>query len=431
MMINHLILSLLYITNCFIISNGNLNHKDINNINFNEINNDTIIKGKKLIFESYKYYKNYILFNSPRNNGTNSTFLKYDIKNHTYEPFPNSEINNYDNSIKNCSNFISVISFEVDEEDNLFILDEGSNNCTAKLYKIKLNENNINEIKENIIYNTDKYIIKNSIILNNFVIDKINNYAYIIYCNKSLEEDKKQLLQIIGIDLKSQKNKLIEFKLDFDENYLVQNNFNKSFPEIANYFNKKIVSISLSCDGEALFMSPLESIKMYSIFTKDIREENQDLIVNEAYKNDATLSFITSNMGNLYFSGIEQKVIYVAAQLDNDLKEFDYRGFDKIYITEENVSLISKVSLNNGALLITSKKVDKNGNYKSIPIAKMIEDNNTYEKSYMFKCNGIIYKYDWKSLLVWIIFFIIVIFMIIFVLVENNQDLNINNKKQN
>ena len=60
MMINHLILFLLYITNCISISNGNLNHKDINNINFNEINNDTIIKGKKLIFESYKYYKNYI-----------------------------------------------------------------------------------------------------------------------------------------------------------------------------------------------------------------------------------------------------------------------------------------------------------------------------------------------------------------------------------
>ena len=134
-------------------------------------------------------------------------------------------------------------------------------------------------------------------------------------------------------------------------------------------------------------------------------------------------------MGNLFFSGIEQKVIYVAAQLDNDLKEFDYRGFDRINITEENVSLISKVSLNNGVLLITSKKVDEKGNYKSNPIKKMIEENNTYEKSYMFKCNGIIYKYDWKSLLVWIIFFIIVIFMIIFVLVENNQDLNTNNKK--
>ena len=56
-------------------------------------------------------------------------------------------------------------------------------------------------------------------------------------------------------------------------------------------------------------------------------------------------------MGNLYFSGIEQKVIYVAAQLDNDLKEFDYRGFDRINIKAENVSLISKVTLNNGALL--------------------------------------------------------------------------------
>ena len=419
-MINYVIFILFYATYC--IDNNNLKYKDINNININDINDATLLQRKKLIFESYKYYKNYLLFNSPRNNYSDiNTFLKYDKEKNIFESFPNSQFNDFNISNNTCSNFISVISFEVDDEDNIFVLDEGSFECQAKLYKMKLNEK---KVIENIAYNTNKFIIKEKIILNDFVIDKINNYAYIIYINKTLEEDKKQLLQIIGIDLNSKDVKLIEIKLDFDENYSIKNNFNQSFPVTDQNFYKKLVSISLSCDGEALFISPLASRKIYSIFTKDIIEENKDIIINEAYKNDASLSLITSNIGNLYFSGIEQKVIYIAGQLNNDLTEFDYRGFNKINIPE-NISFISKVSINNGKLLITSRKVDK-----PVYIEKEIEEDNSYEKTYMFKCTGIIYKYDWKSFFVWIIFAIIVLFMIIFVMIENNQDLN-NNKKEN
>ena len=218
------------------------------------------------------------MFNSPRNNYSDiNTFLKYDKEKNISEPFPNSQFNDFNISNNTCSNFISVISFEVDDEDNIFVLDEGSLECQAKLYKMKVNEK---KVIENIAYNTNKFIIKEKIILNDFVIDKINNYAYIIYINKTLEEDKKQLLQIIGIDLNSKDVKLIEIKLDFDENYSVVNNFNQSFPVSYQNFYKKLVSISLSCDGGALFISPLASRKIYSISTKDIIEESKDIIIN-------------------------------------------------------------------------------------------------------------------------------------------------------
>ena len=158
-------------------------------------------------------------------------------------------------------------------------------------------------------------------------------------------------------------------------------------------------------------------------------EEKDDIQINEAYKNDASSSLITSNMGNLYFSGIEQNVIYIIAQIDNDLSEFDYRSFGKIEI-DEDISYISKISLANGVLYLTAKTFLSDGNFKSELIKIEIEEGNSYEKSYMNRCSGLIYKYDWKSYSVWIIFCLIVIFIVVFVLVENKQDFD-NNKKEN
>ena len=154
-------------------------------------------------------------------------------------------------------------------------------------------------------------------------------------------------------------------------------------------------------------------------------EEKDDIQINEAYKNDASSSLIISNMGNLYFSGIEQNVIYIIAQIDNDLSEFDYRSFGKIEI-DEDISYISKISLANGVLYLTAKTFLSDGNFKSELIKIEIEEGNSYEKSYMNRCSGLIYKYDWKSYSVWIIFCLIVIFIVVFVLVENKQDFDIN-----
>ena len=119
----------------------------------------------------------------------------------------------------------------------------------------------------------------------------------------------------------------------------------------------------------------------------------------------------------------------MAAQLDNDLSRFDYRGFNKIEIPE-GVTFISKISINDVALLLNYKKNINTSYIKTGFFEKRIDEDNNYEKTYVYKCTGLIYKYDWKSLFVWIIFAIIVVFIIIFVLVKNKQDLD-NNKKSN
>jgi hypothetical protein len=319
-----------------------------------------------------------------------------------------------------------VISFEVDDEDYLYVLDEGNSNCSARLFKMKLNGN---KIEENKIYNMIKFVNTQNILLNDFVIDKINNYAYIIYFDGTSKENNQQSLELIVVDLDTKNVQFKEIKIDFDENYVISEELNQSFPKIFSSFSKKLVSISLSCDAEVLFISPFASRKIFSISTEALRESKSEFNIKEAYKNDATLSIMASDMGNLYFWGVEQKTIFMAAQLDNDLSRFDYRGFNKIEIPE-GVTFISKISIANGTLLLTYKS-HINGTYDERGFfEKKIDEDNNYEKSYVYKCTGLIYKYDWKSLFVWIIFAIIVIFIIVFVLVENKQDLD-NNKKTN
>jgi len=417
-----LIISNLCNVNC-IFNNNNLN----NNKN-DDPDDKVIIQGKKLFFESYKYYNNNTLFNSPRNKNSSYTLAKYDKNTDEYTPFPNEHFIYQDTTSKCGENFISIVSMEVDDEDYLYLLDEGSEQCPAKLYKMKIKGNKIEEKK---IYNTTKILNTKDKILNDFVIDKINNYAYIIYYDGEGEENSKQTFKIIVIDL--EKNEISKWKsvqIDFDENYLIDSELNQSYSKIFSHFQKKLVRISLSCDGESLFFSPFASRKIYSISTKDLREKDNVEKINEAYKNDATMSLISSNLGNLFFWGIEQKAIFLVGQIDNDLSRFDYRGFNKIEI-KKNVSFISKISLEDGKLLLTYNNYVNESFSKREFFEKEIDEDNTYEKSYVYRCTGLIYKYDWKSIFVWIIFAIIVFFIIIFVLVENKQDFDNNNKKTN
>ena len=418
--LSRLILFIIYLLkiHCYF-NNDNLNLKTTNDLNIGSINSEDELLEKKLLFESYKYNNNSILFNTPRIDNENYTLGKWNKEKKEYLPFPNDEWNKKNS---NCDgSFISVLSFEFDDKDNLYVFDEGNKTCPDKLCKLKMNGN---EVEESIIYNINKTFNTKNILFDSFVVDKINNYAYLIYTNDSSTNENKQTLHIILIDLNSKhiNSDEVLIKIKFDENYSIPNKINENL-NINNY-EKKLVSITLSCDGESLFISPFSDRKIYSISTEDLRNNNKNLIINEAYKNDASLSLISSDIGNLYFTGYEKNVIYIAGQIDNDLSGFDYRSLDKIEI-KENISFISKISLANGKLYITYINETKTGYFE-----KKIDEDNTFENSYVYRCTGLIYKYDWKSYFVWVIFFLIVIFIIIFVLDDNKHDLD-NNKKEN
>ena len=413
-----LILFNIYTLNCLNDKeNNNLINESINHINIKL--NDEIFE-KKFFFESYKYHKNSIFWNIPRNNNNTSTFLSFKKNKTKANPWPNSKFNDYKANLEDCKPFISVIAFEFDDDNNLYILDEGSSECSVKLYKFNLDESFDNYET----YDINLYI-NESTLFNDLTLDTNNNYVYILYTNLTLSNNQYYSSGIIVIDFNNDNNiQKIPIHIIQDENYSITDNVKN----ITNYY-KKMISISLSCDGESLFISPLNSRKIYSISTEELREEGKNIKINEAYKNDATSSLIVSNLANLYFPGIEEKVIYIAGQIDNDLSRFDYRSMDKIDISKDinDFTFISKISINNGILYLTIKKY-KDNMYESDFIEKKINEENNYENSYVYKCIGLAYTYNWTSFIVWIIFGIIIIMIIVFVIVENQQDKDINKK---
>ena len=420
---------LIIILNIHIINSFKLNdksylsHKSINNLNIES--NDEIL-GKKLLFESFKFYNNSIYWNIPRNdeNKNNNTFLIFQNIKDKASPWPNEEYNNYQDNVSNCERFISVISFEFDDDNNLYILDEGSSFCSSKLFIFNLN-GDLNQPKK---YDLSIKFNEN-FLFNDFTIDTNNNYVFILCSNFDSNDNKYNSSEIILIDFNHDDITHISLKINFDENYLLPENIN-----IKNNLYKKGISITLSCDGESLFISPLLSRKIYSVSTEKIRNKEKYInIEEEAYKNEATSSIIISNIGNLYFPGIEEKVIYMSGQIDNDLSRFDYRSMDKIDISKDisNNTFISKIYLYNGIFYLTIKKYDSDNNiYEANYLEKRITEENDYENTYVYKCSGLAYKYKWSSSFVWIIFALIVIMIIIFVVVENKQDMD-NNKKNN
>lgn len=376
---------------------------------------------EKALFGNMKVSNNYIYYNYPiigKTKFENSTFQRGKITDEIeFEPWPKNNINKLD------SNCASIIDFDIDEEENVYLLDEGINsNCPIKFYQF--NDNNNNTLLNLNI--SIKNANDENITLSNFVIDKIKNYTYIAYY-KQIENNGYEVgFFAINLKEKSVKNtKLKEPKLIFDEKYSFSNEFiENNFPKL----EKKIINIALSCDGKYLFFCPLLTRKIYSVSTQAIIDSEEIIkeIITEAYKNDLTSAIISSNMRNLFFAGIENKTIYVAGQIDNELSIFDYKGFVTLNINKTNWP--TRLSINNGTLYITSCKNIYKGN-KTIVEMEIFQVPINGEQSYIVKCSGLDYVWSFNAYIIWIIFLLVVGLIWVFVFYGNQQDKESINKK--
>ena len=385
----------------------------------NKIDNEDIIlrkKSEKILLENIIYLNEKEIFcNFPRGiNESYPTFVKFE--NDTYKPWPNEGYNN--------KTFISIISFDFDNEDNIYILDEGNNNNSIILYKFNNKGEKLKQYKILVNKSTTLNII-------DFVIDKINKYIYISYYNQTYnEKDEYEIGFLVkklnNDDYKTKKVVLKDQKLKYDDKYDLESNLIKNhFPDVT----KKYISMSLSCDGKVLFFSPLSSRMIFSVLTETIRNNDNISLknVNEAYKNDASHTMIYGNLGNLYFNGIENNVTYIAGQIDNDLTIFDYKGID----TRENdkkMTFVTKMNIRDGFLYIICKDIEEDEEIYTVK-TKIFRTEIDKEKSYVYKCAGLSHKWEWNSYVIWILFFLIVIFVLVFVFIENKEDKDINKNK--
>ena len=90
----------------------------------------------------------------------------------------------------------------------------------------------------------------------------------------------------------------------------------------------------------------------------------------------------------------------------------------------------AKLSITEGVLYIISKNIEKNdenSNNISNQVFKVsIDDDN----SYVYECVGVAYKWKFIAYFIWGIFALVVLFVLVFVYVENDLDQELINKKK-
>jgi len=392
------------------------NYMTIENIKFSvNGSNETNFKIEKI-----RFFNKSMFCNFPRtNNSLYATFTTINLdKKDVYEPFPNSILNEFNGS---CDRLISVISFEIDDKNNLYLLDEGRYNngtiCPPKLFIY----NSENEIK---IHNLTNSIINNaSIQLEDILIDGINKYIYISYH----DTNKVSGIFLMHIDTNMKIKSLLynNERLKEESGYTLHIKGADPLPKEIS----QIKSMGLSCDGEAFFFSFISSKMIYSILTKEIYKQyknetnKNDIYVDkiyEAYKNDATSTIIYSNMGNLFLTGLEKNKIYSYDLIDNDLSRFDYKGLRELNTTGENISFPVKMTFYNGKIFLLTNLLNSS--------KYTIYSETINEKSYIYGCAGLKYQFNLSFYIMLGIFILILLFVLTFVIVGNIQDKYINKK---
>ena len=372
-----------------------------------------------------------------------ATFAKYNQTTKYFEPWPSIEINQrYKDS--NSSGINSVLGFEIDDEDNLYILDQGKiNNTRALEGSIKLMKYSLKNASLLQEYIFDSEIAdREKSFLNDVVIDKKKNKAYI--SDSGIAKDKKYKPGIIVLDLKNTSNV-----------HRILTNHNSVFPDESFWLhvdNEPVDKdnpmmtgadgIALSCDGETLFFCPLTGRMIYSVLTKDIENaikngKNNEINVYEGFKKEASDGLLASSKGNLYMTGIETGSIYISYEIEQDLLRFDFKEFEKI---EGNSSTMwpDTLAMHEGFLYFVSNQLNnfpKNINYTNPKNGKynfaIFKFNVGNDDSYIKGCSGFGNNWGISSIILWICFAVIILIVLSFVLMGSNNQEEVIDKHMN
>ena len=374
------------------------------------------------------------------------TFAKYNKEENIFEPWPSLEMNQkYLNN--DSSGLNSILGFEIDKYDNLYILDQGrikknpALKDSMKLLNYSLNDG---QLKNNYTFKSDIVDPSNSF-LNDVVIDQINKIAYITDSGNSLSGN-----------LSDYNSGIIVLKLEDDQQYKILSNHYSVLPDQSFFLHiekepvKNSTSpmmtgadgIALSCDGETLYYCPLSGRMIYSILTKDIHkaiEENQlnNITVYEGFKKEASDGLLASSKGYLYMTGIETGSIYVSNTIEPDLLRFYYKDFESF---QGNITTMwpDTLAIHDGFLYFVSNQLNnfpdkinytnpKNGKYNFAILKFSVDDDGSYIKG----CNDSRKGLGISSIIIWIFFAVIILIVLSFVLMGSNNQEEVIDKHMN
>ena len=376
-----------------------------------------------------------------------ATFAKYNKTDQLFEPWPSLEenqkyLNNYDPSGIN-----SVLGFEIDLDDNLYILDQGKiNGTSAKRESIKLIHYSLktgNKIKE-YIFNESIADLSNSF-LNDVVIDTNKKRAYIADSGISVSGQLSDYKPGIIIQELENPNKVYRI-LDNDPSVRPDESFwlhvNGSKVNNDTPMMTGVDGLALSCDGNVLFYCPLSGRMIYSILTsvidKEIEKGNYNNIkIYSGFKKEASDGLLASSQKNLYMTGIETGSIYVSKETPYDLLQFDYKDFDS-FDGNETTMWPDTLAMYDGYLYFVSnqlnnfpKNIDfdnpKTGKYNFAILKFSVGNDNSYIKG----CSNFGNSWGIGTIIVFICFAIIILIVLSFVLMGTNNQEEVIDKHMN
>ena len=312
------------------------------------------------------------------------------INNKLY-PWPNQEENDFYKG-----RIHSIVGFEIDLDDNVYLLNHKRNKERELLVYYKNGT-----IKDS--YNLNEVTIHkdHESLLSNIVLDLTYNFAYISDTGKISEKDFKEgqlkndtKSNLIVLNLK---NKAAIRFLTKEQSTLPDINHEK-INENIEINNLGLYGLALSCDKRFLYYSPIKSTKLYQINTFILQDErtirNKD--INEYDKKYASFEFLSSARGIFYYTTIEENSILV--NFYQKLLPFDnLRAIRNGKIFGDKIPTSLAFNGTSGYLfyLVNKHHIFINDNFKKeLDIQKdnfFIYKIYIHDRSYLYPCN--IYSY--------------------------------------
>ena len=376
------------------------------------------------------------------------TFAKYNKENNFFEPWPSLEMNERYQS--NSSGLNSVLGFEIDDDDNLYILDQGKISGkialegSIKLLKYSLTDGSL---KETYLFDSEIADPENSF-LNDIVIDNKKKVAYISDSGKGNNNKFKPGIIVLDLD---KNNNLVtahriltnHYSVYPDESFWLHidkipiNETNSTIPMLTG-----ADGIALSCNGDTLFYCPLTGRMIYSVLTSDIHKaiknnKTDNITVYQGFKKEASDGLLASSKGNLYMTGIETGSIYISKEIEQDLLRFDFKEFEEL---NGNISTMwpDTLAIHDGYLYFVTNQLNNfpfninythplNGKYNFAILRFSIGNDESYIKG----CSG--FSNDWGvgSIIIWLCFGVIILIVLSFVLMGSNNQEEVIDKHMN
>ncbi|EJS45445.1 hypothetical protein ICE_05627 [Bacillus cereus BAG1X1-2] len=301
------------------------------------------------------------------------------------EAFPNWEWNKIGNSMA----LQSVLGYEIDEFNRMWLLDQGHINSAPSLdgsQKLVCWDLTKNELVESIQIPNEIASYQASL-LNDLVVDNKNGYIYITDSGMYGNPVEGGII-IYNMKTKQFRRVLHQHKSTQDYPNFTFTVNGKSFWE-NNPIKVGADGIALSADRSILYYCPLTGRNLYSIHTDFLKnfetslqniEENVKFIGNKYTNTDGMAA---DNMGNIYYTMIENQGIGMYNPKDSEFKKviFDNRMLwvDSISFDNRGNLIFSTNRINE--VLAANDEIDWEYQYNFI-VWKMFIGENV--KSYLY-----------------------------------------------